>query len=149
MQCHGTVWVRGMHATLAHLMPLVRTARTQNLKHVCRPLKNPAKKLKRMKINEKRTATTQTGADHRQIAENPPVTLTFEMNDTLTLKTIAGIQADTWLTGYPRSQDPAPHKSVQIRLSLTALQFKPELYATTTLVNTHESSTNRKVEEHT
>ena len=24
----------------------------------------------------------------------------------------AGIETDTWLTGYPRSQDPAPHKSV-------------------------------------
>ena len=23
----------------------------------------------------------------------------------------AGIETDTWLTGYPRSQDPAPHKS--------------------------------------
>ena len=61
----------------------------------------------------------------------------------------AGMESDTWLTGYPRSQDPAPQKSVQSRLSLTALQFKPELYDTTTLVNTHENSTNREVEEHT
>ena len=62
---------------------------------------------------------------------------------------LAGMESDTWLTGYLRSQDPAPHKSVQRRLSLTALQFKPELYGTTTLVNPHENSTNRKVEEHT
>ena len=54
----------------------------------------------------------------------------------------AGIESDTWLTGHPRSQDPAPHKSVQIRLSLTALLFKPEMYGTTTLVVTHENSAN-------
>ena len=26
---------------------------------------------------------------------------------------VAGIESDTWLTGYPCSQDPAPHTSVQ------------------------------------
>ena len=45
--------------------------------------------------------------------------------------------------------DPAPHKSVRIRLSQTALQCKPDRYCTTTLVVTHENSTNRRVEEHT
>ena len=49
------------------------------------------------------------------------------------LGALAGIESDTGLTGYLRSQDPAPHKSVQRRISLTALQFKPELYGTTTL----------------
>ena len=29
------------------------------------------------------------------------------------LGAFASIESDTWLTGYPRSQDPAPHKSVQ------------------------------------
>ena len=64
-------------------------------------------------------------------------------------KLVAGIESDTWLTGYPRSQDPTPHKSVQIRLTLTALLFKLEMYGTTTLVVTHENSANRRVEEHT
>ena len=26
----------------------------------------------------------------------------------------AGVESETWLTRYPRSQDPAPHKSVRI-----------------------------------
>ena len=53
LQCHGTVWVGGIHATIAHVTPLVQTQVPETLKHVCRPLKNPAKKLKRLKINEK------------------------------------------------------------------------------------------------
>ena len=61
----------------------------------------------------------------------------------------ARIESDSWQTEYPRSQDPAAHKSVQITMSLTALQFKPELHGTTTLVVTHQNSTNRRVEEHT
>ena len=55
----------------------------------------------------------------------------------------ASIESDTWLTRYPRSQDPAPHKSVRIRLC------KPERYCTTALAVTHEYGTNRRVEEHT
>ena len=63
--------------------------------------------------------------------------------------TKGGIESDTWLTGYPRTQDPAPHKSVRTRLSLTALQCKPDTYCTKTLVVTHANITNRRVEEHT
>ena len=42
----------------------------------------------------------------------------------------------------------APGDSIQRGLSLTTLQLKPEMCGTTTLANTHEDSTNRKVEEH-
>ena len=53
MQWHGTVWVTGMHAILAHITPLVQTPKTPKMKDVCGPLKNPAKKVKRLKINKK------------------------------------------------------------------------------------------------
>ena len=57
---------------------------------------------------------------------------------------VAVIESDTWLTGYPRSQDPAPHKSLRISLSLTALQCRPDRYCTTTLVVIHLHSTNKR-----
>ena len=47
-QDHGTGWVRGMHATLANETFLVQTPLPSNM---CRPLKNPGKKLKRLMIN--------------------------------------------------------------------------------------------------
>ena len=37
----------------------------------------------------------------------------FQIDSALMRSSLAGIETNTWLTGYPRSQDPAPHNSVQ------------------------------------